>query len=417
MRRGSPRYVVAVANSLRIRLLMALAPRIAFAYLILVALIERGRTAWRRRRRKRPRLIWGPVPIISLKYWSEAMRAAGYESRTCVTHHYSVHTRRDFDVYLDRFTGESPLSKQLAPYRFYAWALRHGDIFLRFFDGGFLRYTPYEWEELRILRLAGKRLIVSPYGSDVAVSGHLGDLEEALYADYPVLRGMSAEIEHRVRHTASSADVVVRNWQLGFVPRRDVIWLSQLAIDLDHWTTGQDSGHDGSDGAVTVIHAPNHREIKGTKHLERAVKELRDEGLQIDLVLLEGRPNEEVRAEMMGSDVVADQFLLQGYAMAAVEAMAAGKPVMVNMSALPGELKATEAFEECPAVDTNPENLEDRLRELVRSPSRRRELGGAGRRYVERFHSYEAVAEEWRVVIDHAWRGTPLPPSLPPPRR
>lgn len=386
--------------------------------LVASALLERLRTEWRRWRRRNPRLIWGPVPIISLKYWSEAMRRAGYESRSCVTAYYAINRREDFDVHLDQFAGDDAPSQQGARYRFFAWALRHGDVFIRFFDGGFLRYTPLEWWEPRLLKLAGKRLILSPYGSDISVAGHLGGLEEVQYADYPGLRDLSDEIQRRVDHSARWADLVVRNWQVGYLPRYDVVWLNQLAIDLDQWapaSAGSDSA--GRDQEVTVLHTPNHRHTKGTAYLERAVRELREEGLAVRLELLQGRPNEEVRAALLAADVVADQFLSPGYAMAAVEAMAAGKPVMDNMSGLPPELRSTEAFERCPAVDTNPERLKDDLRRLIENPGLRDELGRAGRDFVERFHSYEVVARIWEQILDHVWRGEPLPEHLLPARR
>jgi glycosyltransferase involved in cell wall biosynthesis len=413
---GLARRALAVANALRTRAMIALTPWIIRAFLVSVALIERVRTTQRRLRRKPPRLVWGPVPIISLKYWSEAMRRAGYESRTCVTNYYAINKREDFDVYLDQFAGDDPLTQPGPRYRFFAWALRHGDIFIRFFDGGLLRGTPLEWWEGRLLKLAGKRLIVSPYGADVAVSGHLDGLEEALYADYPELRELSGEIEHRVDHTARWADLVVRNWQIGYLPRYDVVWLNQLAIDLDQWGPAPaGSDIEAGEEAMVVLHTPNHRNIKGTEHLVRAVEELRDEGVALELELLQGRPNEEIRAAVRAADVIADQFLLPGYAMAAVEAMAAGKPVMDNLSGLPPDLQATEAFECCPAVDTNPQRLKEDLRRLAEDPELRRELGRAGREFVERFHSYEVVAASWDRIIDHVWHGTPLPESLAAP--
>src|SRR5262249_35924933 len=115
----------------------------ALLWLTAVALIERGRTWLRRRRGARPRLIWGPVPIVSLRYWSDAMRHAGYQSMTCVTGTYSINERKDFDVYRDEFSSD---------YRFFAWTLRRSDVFIRFFDGGFLRWTPLQWFEAPLLR-------------------------------------------------------------------------------------------------------------------------------------------------------------------------------------------------------------------------------------------------------------------------
>ncbi len=415
--RGRAATLVLKGKAAWARALPAHGPRVAYAALVILALAERPRSAIRRRLGRRPRLVWGPVPIISIKYWSEAMRRAGYESRTCVFLHYPIHTREDYDVYLDQFTGETPLSAQLAPYRFFAWALRHGDVFIRFFDGGFLKDTDHKWSEARLLKLAGKRLIASAYGGDVAVDGHFGGLEDALYADYPALAEASDEIRRWVDHTAGTADVIVRNWQVGYIPRYDVVWLSQLAIDMDRWSrAGEGSESDGRSGAVTVLHAPNHRNIKGTEYLEAAVSELREEGLAIDLELLQGRPNDEIREAMAASDIVADQFLLPGYAMAAVEAMASGRPVMENMGALPPELQATEAYERCPAVDTNPGTVKDELRRLIENPGLRRELGRLGREYTERFHGYEAVARTWQQILDHVWLDRPLPDELVPRR-
>jgi len=363
-------------------------------------------------------LVWGPVPIISIKYWSEAMARAGYESRTAVKEHYVINRREDFDVYREDFLGEGPRGERFRDLAFFMWALRHGDVFFRFFDGGFLRFTEFEEWEDRLMKLAGKKLIVSPYGADVAVKGHLADVGERLYTDYPVLEEMSDAIEAQVDRTAAEADLIVRNWQLGYIPRYDVVWLNQLAIDIALWSEpGEDCGFNGSDGPVTILHTPNHRNIKGTDDLERAIAQLKGEGLQIDFQMLQGRPNDEIREAVKASDVIADQLLLPGYAMAAVEAMAVGKPVMVNMGALPGELAATEAARQCPAVDSNPDNAVDVLRRLVTEPALRQELGSAGRGFVERFHDYPTVARTWDELIKHVWLGKPIPQPLLPRRR
>ncbi|MDD3072408.1 MAG: aminotransferase, partial [Candidatus Pacebacteria bacterium] len=43
-----------------------------------------------------------------------------------------------------------------------------------------------------------------------------------------------------------------------------------------------------------------------------------------------------------------------------------------------------------PILSTSPENIKDNLRLLVENPSLRKELGEAGRKYVEKYHSYKA---------------------------
>ena len=389
----------------------------ALAWLTVLALVERVRTWVRRRRGVRPRLIWGPLPVISLKYWSEAMRRAGYTSRTCVAGTYAINAREDFDVYRDQFGGGSGLSAVFRDYRFFAWSLRRGDVFIRFLDGGFLRWSHLRWLEGPLLRLAGKRVIVSPYGSDIAVAGHLGDLEEPLFADYPVLRDEAETIKRWVDYSLRWADLVIRNWQFGYLPRCDVVWLTQLGIDVEHWAVEGDRTGSATTATaeVTVLHAPNHRHVKGSVYLERAIEALREEGLRVRLELIEGRPNQEVRRAMAECDIVADQ-VLAGYAMFAIEGMAMGKPVLANLDSIPDELRDTEAMRACPIVDTDPERLRADLRALVLDEARRRELGRAGREFVLRYHSYEAVAEVWETIFTHVWRGTPPPEHLLPGR-
>ena len=138
------------------------------------------------------------------------------------------------------------------------------------------------------------------------------------------------------------------------------------------------------------------------------VEALRDEGLDVRLVLLERRPNREVRDALRTADVVAEQFLV-GYGLLAVEAMASGAAVISNLGWLPEDVRRHPAIVDSPIVDANPETLTDRLRELVIDPERRARLGTLGREYVMRWHSDTAAAATWRSIVDAVWAGSPLP--------
>jgi glycosyltransferase involved in cell wall biosynthesis len=212
------------------------------------------------------------------------------------------------------------------------------------------------------------------------------------------------------------ADLRIRNYQLGFIPAYDVLWPTQIAIDTDQWkNSAEPSESDGRNGEVIILHAPNHRRIKGTERFEQAVDALRGEGLEVDLHILERRPNEEIRAAVLACDIVADQCLLPGYAMFSIEAMATGRPVLANISALPADIRESDALRGCPVVDTNSHTVRDDLRRLVEDPALRRKLGTAGREWVEQHHSYEAAGREWDAILSHVWRDTPLPNRLLPP--
>jgi glycosyltransferase involved in cell wall biosynthesis len=378
------------------------------ALVLATALAQRLPTERRRRRRAKPRIVWGPVPLISLSYWSRALQRLGYESRSVVTHHYPAYERVSFDVYRPDLLAGRRLGV-LGDYLVMAEMLRRADVFVSFFEGGFLYQTPLWRLEAVAIRLAGKRLVVSPYGGDIAVPGHLGPFEAAFVADYPATVERAPEVRRRVDWLCARADLVIRNLQVGYLPRHDVVWPQLVAIDTDQWAgDGAASAADGRTGEVVVVHAPNHRALKGTDALEAAVQRLQAEGLQVRLDLLQGRPNEEVRRAVLEGDIVAEQFI-GGYALFAIEGMSAGRPVVSNLSWMADDLRA--ALADCPIVDATPETLADRLRTLVTDPGLRARLGPASREYVLRRHSYEAVGERWAELIDGVWAASRRRPS------
>ncbi len=170
------------------------------------ALAQRASSARRRQRGLRPRIVWGPVPLISLSYWSRALQTLGYESQTVVTHHYPAYERASFDVYCDELLAGRRLPR-LGDYLVMSLALRRADVFVSFLDGGFLYRTPLWRLEAVVIRLAGKSLVVCPYGGDIAVPGLLGPYEAAFVVDYP-----AQSSAHQRCGAASTGDAATPTW-------------------------------------------------------------------------------------------------------------------------------------------------------------------------------------------------------------
>jgi glycosyltransferase involved in cell wall biosynthesis len=397
LRRASGVLVLAAVRHL------VLAP-LGGTLVVVTALAQRASSARRRRRGRRPRIVWGPVPLISLSYWSRALQSLGYESQTVVTHHYPAYESASFDVYRDELLAGRRLA-WLGDYLVMSLALRRADVFVSFLDGGFLYRTPLWRLEALAIRLAGKRLVVCPYGGDIAVPGFLGPYEAAFLADYPAIAERASDVRRRVDWLCDHADLVIRNLQAGYLPRFDVVWTQQVAVDTELWRgDGTVSRANGREGEVSVVHAPNHRALKATSALEEAVRALQGEGLRLRLDLIEGRPNADVRRAVLDCDIVAEQFL-GGYALFAIEGMSAGKPVLSNMSWMSDELR--EQISDCPIVDATRETLRDQLRALVTDPAWRERLGHESREYVLRRHSYASIGARWAELIDGVWAAGP----------
>lgn len=363
------------------------------------------------RRGRRDLLLWMGTPIVNLKYWSAAMNAAGRASQTVVSSVYTTINRRDdFDLVYDdlvpRWVRRSGIRRIFAPYAALLHALRRASVVHVSFDGGPLGITPLWRREAGILRRAGIPVVVVPYGGDVFVYSRVADpsVRDGLLRSYPEAGRNESKVAARVDYWSQEAAAIVVGFTLDGIPRWDAAPGNMVALDTREWSTRPAWGQaDGGASAVRILHAPNHRGAKGTPFVLQAVDQLRAEGLSVELVLVERMQNAEVRRLMLEADILADQLVLPGYGLAAIEGMASGLPVLCNLDH-PGPVllfDRTSYLRECPVVSATPESVAAVLRRLVRSPALREELGRAGRAYVEKYHSYAAAQYLFGAVQEH----------------
>jgi hypothetical protein len=353
-----------------------------------------------------PRLLWGTTPLKSLTYMSRALTDGGYKSETVVTELYPIVERADFDHHLHvraRAAGLAHVGYTVKAYLFLAGALSRYDVFHYFFDGGVLRHSGLRRLELPLLRLLGKRIVLMPYGSDTWILDHVPDLSwrQALLIEYGELGNRAAAIERRVRRLTSQADAVVGCLvHATCLPRWDVLPLTCYPIDTGRLQPVPPR----TEGAVRIAHAANHRGAKGTEFLIAAVERLRAEGVDVDLMLIEKRPNREALELIAAADIYVDQLVF-AYALAALEGMALGKVVVSALEETPSYqvFRRYSYLRECPIVPATVDTIERVLRELI---ERRGEWPGIGRRsraYVERRHSPAACRELFEAIYARIW--------------
>jgi len=180
-------------------------------------------------------------------------------------------------------------------------------------------------------------------------------------------------------------------------------------VDLDDWVPPPKTPLDET-APVRVLHAPTWRDIKGTPLILKTLEELKAEGENIEIVLVESVPHEEVRALYETVDLLVDQVRVGWYGGLAVELMALGKPVVAflrdaDLKFLPDDMRA-----ELPIVSADYNGLKETLRQLVRDPKALRERGMRSRAYAEKWHHPNRVAERtvtaYRKAVEA--RGAPL---------
>lgn len=386
---------------------------------------EQARAAWHEAVKRLPRrptvMVWGSTPIISNRYWTEAMRATGADCRTIMGEYYpSINSRGDYDHYFGDFSPawtSSAAQVALAPYHALLFVLLTASTLHTSYDGGPLGWTPYGPWEPELLKAAGVRTVVMGYGGDCTAYGNIADpsLRHAFLSSYPRAAREEPRIRDRLDRWHASADCVVSTGHsIDGHGRWDLLIPMPFHIDTDVWQpVAEYSDANGRTGAVRIIHTPNHRGFKGTEFLVAAVQSLRDEGLQVELDLVEGVQNSEVRARMQRADILAEQFIFPLYAMSGIEGMASGLPVLANLTVEDSTrvFRRFSFLDECPVLGTSIELLVPHLRRLVTDPRLRRSLGVAGRQYVEKYHSYGAARAMFGAVHD-AVNGVAAPVRL-----
>jgi glycosyltransferase involved in cell wall biosynthesis len=293
-----------------------------------------------------------PVNVAGIPWENvQALRRKGVDARLVVFERGRLHHEADWS--LDRHGG---LPRRLAT-QFAALArlLPQTDIFHFYFG---LTLVPKSLQ-FPILRATGKKSVFHFLGSDI--------------------RGKTpAELAYGRR---ADAQIVGSYDAIRWVPEAYVV---PPGLDLRPFLPRPPSDAP----RPLVVHAPSDRAKKGTEYVIEACARL-----PVELDLVEGVPHEEARERYARADIVVDQLGAGWHGVFALEAMALGKPVVAYLKPDVVERSAEAFGVRIPIVPATSETLVEALRPLVESPALRRELGAAGRAYVEQVHDIDRVAD------------------------
>jgi hypothetical protein len=335
----------------------------------------------------RTRSLWAGTPILTLPIKARAETLLGIHADTLVYDTYFI--TRDFKYDLTPwFRGTYDWWKTLGSHMVLAWACLRYQRFHYFCDRGLLPAAHLSYE-LDLLRYLGKEVFFYAYGADVRTAERtkaMGDPNccsecpapgDACVCSEQVGREKYALVSHYANAVFSMGDMIE------FTPgSRNDLFYWPIDLDRDHGRRYAPRYPDpASNRPIRVVHAPNHRGFKGSRYIIEIVSRLQAENLPIELVLVEGIPNDQALDIYREADIVFDQCLIGFHGYFALEALALGKPVMVFIRDPQRYLLAPE---ECPFINSPPSRIERILRELISNRSLLRDLGMKGRRYIEK---------------------------------
>src|SRR5262249_16257928 len=134
-----------------------------------------------------------------------------------------------------------------------------------------------------------------------------------------------------------------------------------------------------------IVHATNHRHVKGTQFLVDSLEELSGLGLRFELRLVEKVRRPDAIDIYRKPDTVADQFVQGAFGVFALECLALGKPVLTYLD---HEHLSNPVFN-LPIVNTNKFYLTAVLAILLLVPELRARLGAESRAAAVKYHSLE----------------------------
>lgn len=180
---------------------------------------------------------------------------------------------------------------------------------------------------------------------------------------------------------------------LPYLPEGVDVYLIPLRVDLEKFDYSYPDAEKTRN--IVIVHAPSNRGIKGTEFVNAAIEKLKEK-YSIEYVLVEGKTQEEALKEYIRADIIVDQLLAGTYGVFAVEGMTMGKPIVTYIT---DEMK--EYFpDELPIVSANPDNIGEKLEELINDGALRRKTGIAGREYAFKYHDCRRIGKMLGLIYN-----------------
>ena len=351
---------------------------------------------------------FGPDPLINNVHHRKAMVMAGYTAQTFCIEPYFITNAFDRVFVQTQCSGFPRLLKLfVARIGCMLWVMGRFRVLYTNFAGGPLAPmvilgTIEPW----LLRLAGVRTVMLPFGGDVHVPERLANLtfRYALDFDYPQSFMRADRVRRNVRRWSREADCVLAgcDW-VDCLDHCDILCYSHFTIDSAQWDAPAQQLPEAfsAQRPLRILHAPNHRAIKGSDAFIAAVAQLQSKGCHIELVLMERKSNDTVRGAIESVDVVADQLVIGWYAMFAIEGMAMRRAVICNIRedlVAMHQAAGTAPPDGFPFVQATCATVVDAIESLYRDPQLVTQAATRGRTFVERYHSLEAGARLFGAI-------------------
>jgi glycosyltransferase involved in cell wall biosynthesis len=248
--------------------------------------------------------------------------------------------------------------------------------------------------DVRFARTLKKKRVVEFFGSDIRIPA-VEAADNPYYArlinvhEYQEHESWAISRSRQQQFSSLGAPVIISCKSLLPYIQRDLFpqvhFIRQRVYLADYTPVFPDP----SASRPLIVHSPSAPVIKGTAAIQRAVEQLRPTHA-FDFRLVQGVPHTQAKQIMQNCDIFVDQLVLGAHGLAALEALAYGKPVVCYIK--PSMIEQYPA--DLPIVSATQETLPDVLARLIEDGAWRHQLGQRGRAYVEKYHDAHMLARQ-----------------------
>jgi glycosyltransferase involved in cell wall biosynthesis len=249
--------------------------------------------------------------------------------------------------------------------------------------------------DLKYIKALGKPGVVEWLGSDIRIP-------EIEFEDNPYYKAaFYSGYEYQFESLQRSRQIQKKFAEAGFASIVPVCMLRYVQADIcprvyvvPQRIVLSDYNPAYPDPAVTrplIVHAPTAPIAKGTPAVLKAIERLKTK-YNFEFRLIHGMSRNEALQVVQRADIFLDQFVVGDHGMAALEAMAFGKPVVCYIK--PSMIDKYPP--DLPIINATQDNLADVLEPLLKDGELRHEIGKCSRAYVEKYH--DAIRLAYRLV-------------------
>ncbi|MEW6096970.1 MAG: glycosyltransferase [bacterium] len=336
---------------------------------------------------------------------SQAERKLELDSTVMIYQNNWLNYQADIDLHLEKYPR---LLAEIKKWFSLISSLKRYDIFHFNFGSSFLSYPRLnlfnlDLLDLSVLRKAGKKIIVTYQGCDARQKDFcVKNFTFSACAEPDCYNGICNDKtdlikKRRITKFDYYADKI-------FALNPDLIYVLPKAefqayanVNMSEWTPAKGIK---KDNRIRVLHAPTDRGAKGSKYIMDALRKLKQEYKEVELILVERIPHHQVRQLYEMADLVVDQLLVGWYGGVAVEVMALAKPVVCYIREQDLKFIPTQMKEALPIINANIHNIYDVLKKCVEERDKLVEIGKKSRVYVEEWHDPLKIAKRTKEVYE-----------------